>query len=212
MQPFTLAAWQHRNAFTYEGAAKALGLCRAAYARHLKLEREGKPLPKMLVMACKAVCIQKGNPMTLQLKIKKLHPDAVVPKYATAGAACFDLHAIVENDIGADAVLPGHFYTFRTGLAFEVPSGYVLKVYSRSGHGFKYGVRLANGTGIIDSDYRGELMVCLKNDGPSEPLVVHHGDRIAQAMLVQIPQVELIEVGELSNTERGAGGFGSTGA
>ncbi len=102
-------------------------------------------------------------------------------------------------------------YTFRTGLAFEVPHGHVLKVFSRSGHGFKYGVRLANGTGIIDSDYRGELMVCLKNDGP-EPMVVHHGDRITQAMLVPIPQVELIEVQELSDTERGAGGFGSTGA
>jgi dUTP pyrophosphatase len=150
--------------------------------------------------------------MTLQLKIKKLHPDAVIPKYATAGSACFDLHAIVENDVSADAVLPGHFYTFRTGLAFEVPNGYVLKVYSRSGHGFRYGTRLANCTGIIDSDYRGELMVRLKNDGYSKPVVVHHGDRIAQAMLVPIPRVEMIEVGELSNTERGAGGFGSTGA
>lgn len=149
--------------------------------------------------------------MALQLKIKKLHPDAVVPKYATAGAACFDLHAIVENDVSASAVLPGLFCTFRTGLAFEVPHGHVLKVFSRSGHGFKYGVRLANGTGIIDSDYRGELMVCIKNDGP-EPLVVYHGERIAQAMLVPIPRVELIEVEELSDTERGAGGFGSTGA
>ena len=150
--------------------------------------------------------------MTLQLKIKKLHPDAVVPKYATAGAACFDLHAIIENDVSADAVLPGLFYTFRTGLSFEVPYGHVLKVFSRSGHGFKHGIRLANGTGIIDSDYRGELMVCLKNDGPSEPLIVHHGDRIAQAMLVPIPRVELIEASELSDTERGTGGFGSTGA
>jgi dUTP pyrophosphatase len=150
--------------------------------------------------------------MTLQLKIKKLHPDAVIPKYATAGSACFDLHAIVENDVSADAVLPGHFYTFRTGLAFEVPNGYVLKVYSRSGHGFRYGTRLANGTGIIDSDYRGELMVRLKNDGYSKPVVVHHGDRIAQAMLVPIPRVDMIEVDKLSDTERGAGGFGSTGA
>lgn len=147
----------------------------------------------------------------LNVKIKKTHEDAIVPTYATPGAACFDLHAIIDNDISADAVLPGCFYTFRTGLAFEVPAEHVMLVYSRSGHGFKHGVRLANGTGVIDSDYRGEVMVCLKNDGP-DPLTVMHGDRIAQAMILPVQQVSFTEVEDLSETERGEGGFGSTGA
>lgn len=146
----------------------------------------------------------------MKIKVKQLHQDAILPRHATPGAACFDLHAIVDNDIGADAVLPGCFYTFRTGLAFEVPAGHVMLVYSRSGHGFKHGVRLANGTGVIDSDYRGEVMVCMKNDGP-EPLTVMHGDRIAQAMVIPVPAVELVEADDLTDTQRGAGGFGSTG-
>lgn len=148
----------------------------------------------------------------MKLKIKKLHPDAILPRYATPGAACLDLHAVMDNDIGADAVLPGYPLTVRTGLAFEVPDGHALMIYSRSGHGFKHSVRLANGTGILDADYRGEAMVCLRNDG-AEPLVVKHGDRIAQAMIIPIPVIDEIEVvDELSSTERGAGGFGSTGA
>lgn len=148
----------------------------------------------------------------MKLRFKKLHPDAVVPQYATDGAACFDLHAIINNDIGADAILPGFFYTIRTGLAVEVPEGHALMVHSRSGHGFKFGVRLANATGIVDADYRGEIMVCLKNDGTHEPLVINHGDRIAQAMVLPAPRVEFEEVDELSPTKRGAGGFGSTGS
>lgn len=141
----------------------------------------------------------------LSLKIKKLHPDAVVPKYATPGAACFDLVSIDEMAIGAGAA-----HTFRTGLAFEVPPGWAMMVYSRSGHGFKHGVRLANCVGVIDSDYRGEVQVRLANDGLTT-IRICPGDRIAQAMLVPIPQVQMVEVEELSDTERGTGGFGSTG-
>lgn len=163
--------------------------------------------------------------MKTTLKVKRLHPDAEIPKYATEGAACFDLRAVhingytlAEHETLKKAqvfrdlaeVEPGHTHTFNTGLAFEIPPGFVLKVYSRSGHGFKSSVRLVNGTGIIDADYRGELMVCLRNDG-ALPFRVCHGDRIAQAMLVPIPQVELIEVEELTETARGKGGFGSTG-
>lgn len=143
----------------------------------------------------------------LNVKIKKTHEDAIVPTYATPGAACFDLHALASGEVGAC----GGTLSVRTGLAFEIPAGHVMLVYSRSGHGFKHGVRLVNGTGVIDSDYRGEVMVCLKNDGP-EPLTVMHGDRIAQAMIVPIPQVELVEVDDLTDTKRGKGGFGSTGA
>lgn len=148
----------------------------------------------------------------MRLKIQQLNPLAIMPRYATQGAACLDLHAIVDSEVGAEAVPPGQAITFRTGLAFEVPSGHAVMIYSRSGHGFKHGVRLANGTGVIDADYRGEVMVRLRNDG-AEPLVVEHGDRIAQAMIIQIPIINEIEVvDELSSTARGAGGFGSTGA
>lgn len=148
----------------------------------------------------------------MKLKIKKLHQRATLPRYATQGAACLDLHAIVDKEFRAIAVSPGGTATLRTGLAFEVQPGYAMMVYSRSGHGFNHGVRLANGTGVIDSDYRGEVMVCLRNDS-DEPFLVEHGSRIAQAMIIEIPLIDEIEVvDELSETDRGAGGFGSTGS
>ncbi len=152
----------------------------------------------------------------MKLKIKKLHPDAVVPQYQTAGAACFDLHACQSESVvdGHDSGMPVEFLdgcTFRTGLSVEVPQGHVLLIFSRSGHGFKYDTRLANCVGVIDSDYRGELMVRLMNDG-DEPFIVRKGDRIAQAMIIPIPRVEFEVVKELTATERGTGGFGSTGA
>lgn len=147
-----------------------------------------------------------------ELKVKRLHPDAVIPKYATEGSACFDLVAIdcgQQSPVWASA--PG--VTFRTGLAFEVPPGHVLLVFSRSGHGFNYDTRLANCVGVIDADYRGEVMVRLIRDGGNaiDIFRVNPGDRIAQAMLVPIPRVRLVEVDELSETARGEGGFGSTG-
>ncbi len=150
----------------------------------------------------------------MKLAIKKLHPEAFTPVYATPGAACFDLHALVEDHIhdkGAVVVRPDSQIILRTGLAFQVPEGHVMLVYSRSGHGFKSSVRLSNATGVIDSDYRGEVQVALHNDGRAR-FNIHHGDRIAQAMIVPVPQVEMVEVDELSATERGAGGLGSTGA
>ena len=107
-------------------------------------------------------------------------------------------------------MLSGQSRQFRTGLAFEIPDGYVMLVYSRSGHGFKSGVRLANGTGIIDSDYRGPMLVRLHNDGQL-PFNVRNGDRIAQCLLMPAPQVEIVQVEELSETDRGDGAFGSTG-
>lgn len=151
----------------------------------------------------------------LQLKVKRLHPDAVLPEYATDGAACFDLHAITS---GENRFVPmGGNNEFRTGLAFEVPAGHVMLIFSRSGHGFKNDTRLSNCVGVIDADYRGEVMVKLANDTHRHAtngyaaLHVNNGDRIAQAMLVPIPRVALVEVDELSATARGDGGFGSTG-
>lgn len=148
----------------------------------------------------------------MQLKIKRLSERAILPVYATEGAACFDLHACLPDNVAmhrppgaldASVVVP-------TGLAFEVPEGHVMLIYSRSGHCFNENTRLANCVGVIDSDYRGEVQVKLtRDDGGGLHFV--HGSRIAQAMIVPIPRVELIEVDELSDTERGTGGFGSTG-
>lgn len=145
------------------------------------------------------------NFFALTLKVKRLHKDAQLPVYATAGAACFDIHA---DD--SCIVLPGDRSAVSTGLAFEVPAGYVMLVYSRSGHGFNKGVRLVNSVGVIDSDYRGELLIGLHNDSDAM-FKVYKGDRIAQAMLMPVPSVAITEVDELSTTERGAGGIGSTG-
>lgn len=141
----------------------------------------------------------------IKIKVRRMHEFAVLPKYATEGAACFDLRAAYGG-----YVLEGERHSFSTGLEFEIPPGHVMFLYSRSGHGFKHGIRLANGTGVIDSDYRGELKVCLQNDG-WEAFIVEEGDRIAQAMVMPIQAVEFEEVLELSHTARGAGGFGSTG-
>jgi len=142
----------------------------------------------------------------MKVKVKKLHPNAVIPKYATDGAACFDLQTVESEP----SMFAGSSTVFRTGLSFEIPAGYVMMVYSRSGHGFKNGIRLANCVGVIDSDYRGEVMVKLHQDGNGlVPFAA--GDRIAQAMIIPVHRVELEEADTLSETERGEGGFGSTG-
>lgn len=153
--------------------------------------------------------------MAIKMKVKRLTEGARIPQYQTSGAACFDLHADFTKEcdlVQTDGlyVMPGDSCHLHTGLAFEVPEGHVMLVYSRSGQGFKHGVRLANSTGVIDSDYRGELLVSLHNDGGAD-FLVRDGDRIAQAMLVPLPHVELEEAQELSATERGENGGGSTG-
>ena len=137
----------------------------------------------------------------LNVKIKKNRPDAIMPTYATEGAAAFDLYAC--DGCGGDI--------FDTGVAFEIPSGYVMRVYSRSGHGFKYNVTLANSVGVIDSDYRGSVKIKLVQVGEPDPLPIKYGDRIAQAIIEPIPRVEFEWAYDLSDTDRGDGGFGSTG-
>lgn len=139
------------------------------------------------------------------IHFKRLHPCAQAPVRATVGAACFDLKTIEAGDVPAHGA-----HTFRTGLAFEVPPGHVMLIYSRSGHGFKHGLRLSNAVGVIDADYRGEVMVRIQND-KAVSFGFESGDRIAQAMIVPLPAMELVEVDALSGTERGTGGFGSTG-
>lgn len=140
------------------------------------------------------------------MKVQKLHPAAIVPAYATPGAACFDLHAI-----DAGSIAPRQAETIGTGLAFEVPEDHVMLVFSRSGHGFKRGLRLANAVGVIDSDYRGEVMVRLHNDSDTRQPVLRD-ERIAQAMVLPVQHVTFELVEALSTTDRGAKGFGSTGA
>jgi dUTP pyrophosphatase len=148
--------------------------------------------------------------MTMQVKIKKTHPDAKAPEYAKPGDACFDLRAVDE---GRMHPRDEHAAIFRTGLAFEIPEGHAMLIFSRSGQGFNDAIRLSNCTGIIDSGYRGEVGVALRFDGDQEKRCpkVGAGDRIAQAMIIPIPQIGFEVVDELSESERGAGGFGSTG-
>lgn len=131
---------------------------------------------------------------------------AKLPKYESRGAAAADLASIESKDV------PPHCsVVFRTGLKVEIPADHVMLIYSRSGHGFKNDVRLANCVGVIDSDYRGELMVKLTNDSNSA-FRVNAGDRIAQFIIAPAPQFEFEVQENLTSTVRGENGFGSTGA
>lgn len=144
----------------------------------------------------------------MNVKIKKIHPDAKVPVYGSKGAACFDLYAARVINAADDIELT---VTYGTGLQFEVPEGHVMMIYSRSGHGFKHGITLVNSTGVIDADYRGEVCVKLRKTRIDMYGMPDVGERIAQAMILPVEQVAFEEVDELSSTERGEGGFGSTG-
>lgn len=151
------------------------------------------------------------------MKIKKLHPLAAEPTYATDGSACFDLRAcLMHGDDPAywfdytEELIPGQQRYISTGLAFEVPEGHVMLIFSRSGHAKNHSVNLANCVGVIDSDYRGEVGALLRNNG-GESFTVDHGERIAQALVLPVERVAFEVVDELSETTRGSGGFGSTG-
>ena len=163
---------------------------------------------------------------TVDLKIKRLDPKATIPEYAHVGDAGFDLSAVIDEEhsqsqageSGAmggtdDSVLvaPGGKFIAKTGLAFAVPSGYELQVRPRSGLAYKHGITVINSPGTVDSGYRGEVMVILLNTG-TEPFEIKTGDRIAQAVINKLPKVSIREVEDLDETERGEGGFGSTGS
>lgn len=138
----------------------------------------------------------------LQIKFKKMNSNAVIPKQGTAGAAGFDLTAVSLE--GTEMTLK-----YDTGIAVEIPPGYVGLVFPRSSM-CKTGLSLANGVGVIDQDFRGSIsFVFYKNMQCIVPYFP--GDRIGQLVIVPIPEVEFVEVEELSETERGAGGYGSTG-
>lgn len=144
-----------------------------------------------------------------KVKIKLLTSTAKLPVYATDGAACFDIYAddIIESGFVGDNFV----IQYSTGLAFELPEGKALMVYSRSGDGIKRHITLSNSTGIIDSDYRGELIVQLESDVSTFRDFPKAGERICQAMIIDAPQYDFEVVDELSETGREAGGFGSTG-
>ena len=143
----------------------------------------------------------------MKVQIKKLSPDAVIPYRGSAQAAGYDVYAVNTEDF---VVKSGETLMVKTGLAFVIPDGYFGGIFARSGLACKQGIRPANCVGVIDSDYRGELMVALHNDTDTDQILKAH-ERIAQLVILPYLAVEFDEVEELSETERGAGGFGSTG-
>lgn len=146
--------------------------------------------------------------MAVQIKLKKLSDTAKIPTRGSEYAAGYDLYADIAEDV---TIQPHTTAKIGTGLSIEIPDGYFGAVFARSGLASKQGLRPANCVGVCDSDYRGEYIVALHNDSDTER-VVNPGDRIAQLVIMPYLAVDFTEVSSLSDTQRGAGGFGSTGA
>lgn len=142
----------------------------------------------------------------LVLPIKRLDPDVVLPSYAYEGDAGLDLRANVDIDIA-----PFERKLIPTGLAVAIPEGFAGFVQPRSGLALKSGLSMANTPGLIDAHYRGELKVIAVNLDANEPIHISRGERIAQLVIQRVPVVSLMEVDELDKTDRGTGGFGSSG-
>lgn len=141
------------------------------------------------------------------IRVKKLSPKAILPTYGSSEAAGADLYACLEESV---TIQPGETVFIPTGIALEVPKGCAGLVYARSSMGAKRGLAPANKVGVIDSDYRGEIRVVLLNHG-KVPQTVEHGERVAQFLITPVLTPQYEEVAELTDTDRGAGGFGSTG-
>lgn len=150
---------------------------------------------------------RKGNEGMNSVRVKRLHPNAVLPTYGSAEAAGADLYACLEETV---TIQPGEIYWVPTGIALEVPKGCAGLVYARSSMGAKRGLAPANKVGVIDSDYRGEIKVVLLNHS-KEAQILQPGERVAQFVITPVLQPVYEEVEELTDTGRGAGGFGSTG-
>lgn len=142
-----------------------------------------------------------------QVQVKKLDSRAILPSSGSAFAAGYDLYACLEREV---EIPPHTTVKIGTGLSFALPEGTFGAIFARSGLAAKEGLRPANCVGVCDSDYRGEYIIPLHNDG-DEPRVVRHGERVAQLILLPFLPMEFEEVDALPQTERGAGGFGSTG-
>jgi len=142
-----------------------------------------------------------------QINIKKLNENAIIPTYGTEFAAGADLYACLEEKV---TIEPGQTCLIKTGLSMEIPVGYAGLIYARSGLSTKKGLAPANKVGVIDSDYRGEIMVALYNQS-NETREVEPGERIAQIVITPFLKAIYNQVNELNDTDRGDGGFGSTG-
>ena len=145
--------------------------------------------------------------MTQTVRYQKLDSRAVEPTYGSAAAAGADLYAVLDEPL---TLPPGQTALVHTGLAVEIPAGYVGLIFARSGLATKRGLAPANKVGVIDADYRGEIMVALHNHGSTEQ-TVEHGERVAQLALVPFLTAAFQQAQTLTDTVRGAGGFGSTG-
>ena len=145
--------------------------------------------------------------MKTKVEIKKLDERAIIPTYGTEFSAGADLYALLDEPV---TIAPGETKLIHTGLAMAIPEGIVGLNFARSGMATKRGLAPANKVGVIDSDYRGEVMVALHNHG-AEPQTIEHGDRVAQMVFVPYYAAEFEICDELSETLRGEGGFGSTG-
>ncbi|GIL17775.1 MAG: deoxyuridine 5'-triphosphate nucleotidohydrolase [Oligoflexia bacterium] len=142
------------------------------------------------------------------LKVKKLsHYKGDLPAYQSELASGFDVRAQLKETV---IIKPGHRALIETGLSFEIPAGYEIQARPRSGLAIKHGISLVNTPGTIDADYRGEVKIILINHG-QEPFEIKDQERIAQLVLAPVVQAQFIVVDDLSETQRGAGGFGSTG-
>jgi dUTP pyrophosphatase len=143
------------------------------------------------------------------VKFKRVdgNADITLPKYQTDGAAAFDLHAAVKESV---VLKPGERKLIPTGFMMEFPKGFVAHIVPRSGLALKYGIGIVNSPGTIDSDYRGEVGIILTNFG-HENFTVNRNDRVAQMLIKRYEHAELVEAYDLSSTERGTGGYGSSG-
>lgn len=145
--------------------------------------------------------------MKAKVNFKKLDSRAFMPTYGSEFSAGADLYAVTDKDIVIES---GKTVLIHTGLSMEIPVGFGGFIFARSGLASKKGLAPANKVGVIDADYRGEIMVALHNHS-GESVVISHGERIAQLVIMPFLSCEFIECDELSETVRGAGGFGSTG-
>lgn len=141
------------------------------------------------------------------IKVRKLHPAAKLPSYGSAEAAGADLYACLEEPV---TIGPGESGWIGTGIAMEVPKGHAGLIYARSGLACKRGLAPANKVGVVDSDYRGQVVVVLYNHS-GQPQTVEHGERIAQMVITPVVTPPYVEAEELPDSDRGCGGFGSTG-
>jgi len=142
-----------------------------------------------------------------KIQIKKLSISVSIPKYETPGSSGMDVAAHIEKDL---IIYPGEKALVSTGFSISIPIGYEVQIRPRSGLAVKKNITVLNTPGTIDADYRGEIKVILINFG-KEKFIIKNGDRIAQMVVAPVVQADLEEVKELSGTERGSGGFGSTG-